>query len=86
VVAVLQMGDPTHLARQAGNKGSSTKDGLFARKNAVACAPYDAITNSWCDTGDQFCDSGLNLFTHLSYFNHQTEIVNFVVSQYNKWK
>jgi hypothetical protein len=59
---------------------------LFARGNPQACPPYSSRTYSWCDSGDEFCDSGDSLLTHFSYFDHEAAIVDFVINRYNKLK
>ncbi|PBP16686.1 carbohydrate esterase family 5 protein [Diplocarpon rosae] len=66
VVAVIEMGDPSHVAGQPYNVGTSTKNGLFPRANAASCQGK-TYTQSYCDTGDTFCDAGGSIQVHLAY-------------------
>jgi hypothetical protein len=61
------MGDPSHVPGQSQDVGSSTKNGVFSRVNTAACSPSANITQSYCNSADEFCDSGDSLATHLSY-------------------
>jgi hypothetical protein len=63
------MGDPTHVPSQSQNVGNSTKNDVFPCVNTAACAPSANITQSYCNSGDEFCDSGNSLATQLSYVN-----------------
>ncbi|QSZ33587.1 hypothetical protein DSL72_005155 [Monilinia vaccinii-corymbosi] len=65
VVAVVLMGDPTHVPGASFNTGTSTKSGMFPRKNVANCPAAKMI--SYCDTGDTFCDSGASVAVHMSY-------------------
>ncbi|CAD6449436.1 dd70816e-6f43-4ec8-bd81-e9146605face [Sclerotinia trifoliorum] len=65
VVAMVLMGDPTHVPEETFNAGTSKKNGLFPRKNIASCPAEKSI--SYCDTGDTFCDSGMSVQVHLSY-------------------
>ncbi|KAA8571915.1 hypothetical protein EYC84_001864 [Monilinia fructicola] len=65
VVAMVLMGDPTHVPTDSFNAGTSKKAGMFPRKNSANC-PADK-TVSYCDTGDTFCDSGMSTAVHLGY-------------------
>ncbi|OLN88112.1 Acetylxylan esterase 1 [Colletotrichum chlorophyti] len=87
VIAVVLFGDPTHNVSAPWNRGTSTHDGLFPRENITACEPYASKIESWCDTGDIYCDVGNNTSVHGSYFaNYTDDAVEFVVSQYNASK
>jgi acetylxylan esterase len=89
-VAVVQMGDPSHVPGQTQGErapifpvmihsrahnfnffidvGTSTNKGTFPRLDTAACGSnFASITQSYCDSGDEFCDSGLSLLVHLSY-------------------
>ncbi|GAB7350303.1 hypothetical protein MBLNU459_g0938t1 [Dothideomycetes sp. NU459] len=82
VVAAVQMGDPSHVVGQSYNKGTSTHNGLFPRTNEAGCAPYVSKIASYCDTGDEFCDSGTSLLDHLDYVElYGTAATQFVVSK-----
>ncbi|KAH8889472.1 cutinase-domain-containing protein [Thozetella sp. PMI_491] len=85
VVAIALIGDPTHLANEGGNRGTSTNDGIFSRKNTTICDEYDDFTASWCDTGDPYCDHGNSPTVHGSYIGtYGNDIVQFIVDKYGK--
>ena len=63
------MGDPTYAPCQSQDVGNSTNNDVFPCINTVACAPSANIKQSYCNSDDEFCDSGNSLATHLSYFN-----------------
>ncbi|KAL0935959.1 Acetylxylan esterase 1 [Colletotrichum truncatum] len=87
VIAVVLFGDPTHNASATWNRGTSTRNGLFPRENITACEQYAPKIESWCDTGDIYCDLGNDTTVHGSYFKTYTEdAVKFVVSQFNASK
>ncbi|KAI6710008.1 hypothetical protein PZA11_001040 [Diplocarpon coronariae] len=66
IVAVIEMGDPSHVTGQPYNVGTSTKNGIYPRSNAASCQGK-TYTQSYCDTGDTFCDSGNSIQVHLGY-------------------
>ncbi|KAL7944237.1 carbohydrate esterase family 5 protein [Trichoderma barbatum] len=87
VVAVAIFGDPTHVANLTYDRGTSVRNGLFNRSSASVdvCKSYASRIISYCDTGDIYCDSGSNRTVHHVYFErYGDEIVDFVVSQYEK--
>ncbi|KAL6826713.1 carbohydrate esterase family 5 protein [Trichoderma sp. SZMC 28015] len=87
VVAIAIFGDPTHVANLTYDRGTSVKDGLFNRSSASVdqCKKYASKIISYCDKGDIYCDSGSNLTVHHLYIDrYGDEIVDFVVSQYEK--
>jgi hypothetical protein len=61
------MGDPSHVPGLSQDVGTSTKNGVFPRNNTAACAPSANITQSYCNSDDEFCDSGTSLQVHVSY-------------------
>ncbi|KAF7863205.1 hypothetical protein EAF04_007288 [Stromatinia cepivora] len=65
VVAMVLMGDPSHVPEETFNAGTAKNNGLFPRKNIASC-PADK-TVSYCDSRDTFCDSGMSVQVHLSY-------------------
>ncbi|KAE9379787.1 carbohydrate esterase family 5 protein [Stipitochalara longipes BDJ] len=67
IVAVIQMGDPSHVPGLPQDVGNSTKAGIFPRNNTAACASTASITQSYCNSNDTFCDSGSSIPVHLSY-------------------
>jgi hypothetical protein len=82
IVAVVQMGDPTHVPGQPQDVGTSTKAGVFPRVNTAACGSSAAATKSFCNDNDEFCDSGNSLQVHISYVQaFGTEAAQFVTSQ-----
>jgi hypothetical protein len=60
---------------------------LFNRTDASldVCKSYASRIISYCDTGDIYCDSGSNGTVHHLYIDrYGNQIVDFVVSQYQK--
>ncbi|KAL6808864.1 carbohydrate esterase family 5 protein [Trichoderma sp. SZMC 28013] len=87
VVAIAIFGDPTHVANLTYDRGTSVKDGLFNRSSASVdqCKKYASRIISYCDKGDIYCDAGTNATVHHLYIDrYGDEIVDFVVSQYEK--
>ncbi|CAG9985618.1 unnamed protein product [Clonostachys byssicola] len=85
VIAILEFGDPTHVANATYNRGNSTKDGIFAldRDAVKRCESLGDSLRSYCDAGDTYCDLGNVTGVHTSYFKRYTdETVDFVVSRY----
>ncbi|KAF7929157.1 hypothetical protein EAE99_004901 [Botrytis elliptica] len=65
VVAMVLMGDPSHVPAETFNAGTAKNNGLFTRQNIAACPAEKTV--SYCDDQDEFCDSGNSLQVHLSY-------------------
>ncbi|PTB79039.1 carbohydrate esterase family 5 protein, partial [Trichoderma longibrachiatum ATCC 18648] len=87
VVAVAIFGDPTHVANMTYDRGSSVHNGLFNRSSSSieVCKSYASRIISYCDTGDIYCDAGTNSTVHHMYIQrYGDEIVDFVVSQFEK--
>ncbi|CAG9944756.1 unnamed protein product [Clonostachys rosea f. rosea IK726] len=85
VIAILEFGNPTHVANATYNRGNSTRDGIFAldRDAVKRCESLGDSLRSYCDTGDTYCDLGNVTGVHTSYFQRYTdETVDFVVSRY----
>ncbi|KAF5315425.1 hypothetical protein D9619_007285 [Psilocybe cf. subviscida] len=82
VVAVIQMGDPRHLAFQSFNKGTSIRDGLFPRLSSQQySATLKPRIQSYCDFGDPFCDGGLLTSVHLTYLDrYQNSAAQFILT------
>lgn len=87
VVAIVGFGDPGNVINQAWDVGTdTTRNGIFPRSSTQlqALTNFGAGTNtrSWCDTGDNFCASGNNLNTHLTYLNrYQNAAADFVLGR-----
>ncbi|KAG6117193.1 hypothetical protein E4U13_001264 [Claviceps humidiphila] len=82
VVAVAIFGDPTYVPNVTYNKGNSTMEGVFARKNSDSCLKYADIISSWCDIGDVYCAGGNSVDVHSQYFDkYGTDIVKFIVDK-----
>ncbi|PQE31327.1 hypothetical protein CJF32_00001907 [Rutstroemia sp. NJR-2017a WRK4] len=80
VVAMVLMGDPSHVSGQSFDAGTAKKTGLFPRQNLAACPA--AQTVSFCDDNDEFCDSGNSLQVHLSYVTkYGTQAAKFVTDK-----
>ncbi|KAL7821260.1 carbohydrate esterase [Trichoderma aethiopicum] len=87
VVAVAIFGDPTHVANMTYDRGTSVHNGLFNRSSSSieVCKSYASRIISYCDTGDIYCDAGTNSTVHHMYIQrYGDEIVDFVVSQFEK--
>jgi len=67
VVAVLQMGDPRHTSSESYKQGTARGNGLFPRTLLMSCERFASKFRSYCDTGDTFCDSGLDSNAHMIY-------------------
>ncbi|KAI9640409.1 hypothetical protein NHQ30_011154 [Ciborinia camelliae] len=68
VVAAIMMGDPRYLVSQtAFHVGTCFQNGLFPRGADQSLANYNNILKSYCDFGDPFCCSGVNVVAHLDY-------------------
>ncbi|KAI5462855.1 cutinase-domain-containing protein [Mariannaea sp. PMI_226] len=82
--AIVLFGDPSHVVNTKYDRGTSKKDGIFARKNVTYCEDnYSDLMRSYCDTGDVYCDAGQDSKVHGSYFEkYGNEVVDFVVKQY----
>lgn len=76
------MGDPSHVPGLPQDVGTSTKAGVFPRVNNAACNSTIAVTKSFCDANDRFCDSGDSIQVHLSYVNTTgTQAAQFISSK-----
>lgn len=76
------MGDPTHVPNLSQDVGNSTKAGVFPRMNIAACGTSAAITQSYCNADDKFCDSGSSIPVHLSYVQtFGTQAAQFIVGK-----
>ncbi|KAF2435313.1 alpha/beta-hydrolase [Tothia fuscella] len=67
VVAMIQMGDPRHVAQASFDVGSSQGNGIFPRPANISCNAIAAKIRSYCDSGDSFYDIGDDVQVHLSY-------------------
>lgn len=58
-------GDPRFNAGQPTSAGNSRSDGIFARVSSLDLLnTYSNVLRSYCDEGDPFCSSDLNLEVH----------------------
>ncbi|CZT04721.1 hypothetical protein WAI453_007718 [Rhynchosporium graminicola] len=69
IVAIIQMGDPSHIPNLPQDVGDSSKAGIFKRPNtnSTSCMAMEPITKNFCSADDRFCDSGTSTAVHLSY-------------------
>jgi acetylxylan esterase len=82
VTAVIIMGDPRYLPGKSFNAGTSKTQGLFPRGNDAPLDAFAARTQSYCDTGDEFCASGASLAVHLGYTREYNNVAEkFVLSK-----
>jgi hypothetical protein len=84
VVAAISFGDPRHVTNQAFDLGTSRRNGLFPRTSAQlqVLSGFAAKINAYCDTNDEFCDSGTSLNVHLTYLDrYQNAAAQFVLGK-----
>lgn len=84
VAAVATFGDPRHVADQPFEAGTSTRDGLFPRSadQLRTLGGFADRIQSFCDSGDTFCDRGFNLAVHSSYLDRrQDDAAAFVLDR-----
>ncbi|KAF7195100.1 Acetylxylan esterase 2 [Pseudocercospora fuligena] len=86
VRGVAVFGDPTFTAGQSFDAGTSTKDGIFARRqNGSSLAllnTYASVVKSYCDANDEFCASGNSLDVHYAEVDKYAQAAtDFIVSK-----
>jgi hypothetical protein len=84
VQAVATFGDPRHVTGQAFDLGTSTRNGLFPRTAAElnTLRGFASKIQAYCDSQDEFCDSGASLQVHLTYLNrYQNAAASFVLGK-----
>ncbi|KAL2070109.1 hypothetical protein VTL71DRAFT_14789 [Oculimacula yallundae] len=82
IIAVIEMGDPSHIPNQVYNVGTSTKNGIFVRPNAATCLGKQ-YTQNYCDTGDVYCDSGNIASVHTSYVSkYGSQAASYIVTKF----
>jgi hypothetical protein len=84
VLAVATFGDPRHVVNQAFDLGTSTHNGLFPRTSAQlqVLAGMASKIQAYCDSQDEFCDSGNSLQVHLTYLDrYQNAAASFVLGK-----
>ncbi|KAJ5040507.1 uncharacterized protein L3040_006162 [Drepanopeziza brunnea f. sp. 'multigermtubi'] len=80
IVAVIQMGDPSHMPNFPQDVGNATKAGIFPRPDTAACKNLEPMTKAYCNADDRFCDSGNSVPVHLAYVqNFGTQAADFVM-------
>ena len=74
---------PPPRPQSAFDKGTSKRAGLFPRQsNQQHSATLQSCIQSWCDTGDPYCDSGTTVSAYTSYLSrYQTAAVNFIIQK-----
>lgn len=81
VTAVIQFGDPRHMAGLPFDVGTSTHNGRFPRAADQSLMPFSRVIQSYCDADDLFCDSGNSLPVHRSYLRkYRDDATRFVVN------
>ena len=84
VVAVASFGDPRHVVNQAFDLGTSRRNGLFPRTAAQlqVLSGFAPEIEAFCDSNDEFCDSGFSLQVHLTYLDRdQNAAAQFVLGK-----
>lgn len=80
------MGDPRRARGKSYNLGTSRfglSEGMFPRSllQEYPAALRPRIQN-YCDSGDTFCDSGLDTIIHLTYLSrYQNPAAEFILEQ-----
>jgi hypothetical protein len=84
-VAIADFGDPGHVVGQPWDLGTATLNGLFPRSSAqraLLSAFGSSKISAWCDSGDPYCASGLDLTVHLTYLDRdQNAAASFVLGK-----
>ncbi|HEU4734030.1 MAG TPA: cutinase family protein [Kofleriaceae bacterium] len=84
VVAAVSFGDPRHVVNQAFDLGTSRRNGLFPRTAAQlqVLSGFAPRIEAFCDSNDEFCDSGFSLQVHLTYLDrYQDAAAQFVLGK-----
>ena len=84
VTAIAMFGDPRQVVDQPFDLGTSTRNGLFPRSAAQlrTLAGFADRIQAYCDSGDPFCDRGLNVAVHSSYLDrYQNDAAAFVLDK-----
>lgn len=86
IAAVILMGDPARndSAQTAFHVGNSSNNGLFPRTNSDLFDKYGLTSKiqSYCDSGDRYCDSGNSSAVHDGYVpEYGAQAAKFVVDQ-----
>lgn len=84
VTAVATFGDPRHVVGQSFDLGTSTRNGLFPRTSGQlqALGGFAGRIQAYCDSQDEFCDSGTSLTVHLTYLDRdQNAATSFVLGK-----
>ncbi|EME80762.1 carbohydrate esterase family 5 protein [Pseudocercospora fijiensis CIRAD86] len=84
IKGVAVFGDPTFTAKQSFDAGTSTKDGIFARRGSslTLLNTYASVLQSYCDANDFFCASGGSLDVHYAEVdNHAQAATDFIASK-----
>ncbi|KAL2818713.1 cutinase-domain-containing protein [Aspergillus cavernicola] len=83
ILAAVLFGDPTHIANTSYDLGTSVHNGMFPRTNNTVCKQYSDRMASWCDKGDEVCDTGHNDAVHGLYIQrYNSTMVEYVVERW----
>ncbi|KXN88519.1 Acetylxylan esterase [Leucoagaricus sp. SymC.cos] len=83
VYAVIQMGDPRHVAGEPFDVGTSKRNGIFPQgADQQYGSTLQPRIQSYCDTGDPACDLGNDLIVHETYLDrYQNQAAQFILKQ-----
>jgi len=82
VAAIILYGDPRRRASDTFNKGTATRDGVFKRPEHQLLTDYADRIQSYCDSGDPFCNYVDVLFpVHFLYPLYNEDAAKFVVGK-----
>ncbi|KAM3422979.1 hypothetical protein BST61_g458 [Cercospora zeina] len=81
IIGVAVFGDPRFNAGQPYSRGTSTRDGIFARKSSLAAlGTWSKVLASYCDENDPSCASGLDLEVHFEVVSkYAQQAADFIV-------
>ncbi|KAI5367582.1 putative cutinase/acetylxylan esterase, alpha/Beta hydrolase [Septoria linicola] len=81
IVGVAVFGDPRSNAGQPYSRGTSTRDGIFARDSSLpALSSWSNVLVSYCDENDLYCASGLSLDVHSATVSkYAQEAADFII-------
>jgi hypothetical protein len=80
VAAITLFGDPTFTAGEPFNAANRNRNGVFTRGKGKLDAVAD-VTQSFCNTGDTFCQGGQNLAAHLNYNGSLSAAQQFITGK-----
>ncbi|KAA8570120.1 hypothetical protein MFRU_005g02590 [Monilinia fructicola] len=86
VKAAVMYGDPRYMtSQQSFHVGTCFQNGLFPRTSEQSLSSYSNVTKTYCDFGDPFCCSGVDVLAHLDYVTkYNMAALSFVLGKVGK--